>query len=585
MNSLQEVIDNVPVNNNTTRPRPKVFIKKLIFNDRTTLEIDENAIIVFVGSNNSGKSQVLKDIIYISEDRKNKQKIIQDIELIKENDLPEYIQSNYEADVHGNYHLSNHFAYNLDTYKKYWEIEGLHSNFRELFFLTLDTEQRLIISRNSPSYDADIQHPENPVQKLYANRDYEVIISDLFRKVFKTGIVVDRLCGHIIKLRLGDRPIKSEKEEVDDNSYRLKMRQLPVLEEQGDGMRSFASIMLNLFTGDHNVMLIDEPEAFLHPPQARALGNILAELIGCKRQLFISTHSEDFLKGLIDIENENVKVVRMDRRDTVNHIKILSNQEIKKFWSNPLLRYSNILSGLFHSKIVICESDSDCKFYKAMVNEISEKKNKVIPDIFFTHCGGKQRIKDIISAFRPLEVNVLAICDIDVLNDKNILKTLIESVGLVWTDIQDDWTIVNNFIVSKSNNNKLIKADVMNQIQSILNPESSSTGILMPDEAKKIQSLVKQNSPWSDIKKSGIHYFNGASYTSIINIIKKCEAYGLLILEVGELESFYKPSSSALHGPGWINQFFELGLDLYSDSELESARSFAEKILQISNKD
>ena len=42
--------------------RPNLFIEKLIFNNGTTLQVGKGDIIVFVGPNNVGKSQVLKDI-------------------------------------------------------------------------------------------------------------------------------------------------------------------------------------------------------------------------------------------------------------------------------------------------------------------------------------------------------------------------------------------------------------------------------------------------------------------------------------------------------------------------------------------
>ncbi|MEV0989569.1 hypothetical protein [Streptomyces sp. NPDC049949] len=31
----------------------------------------------------------------------------------------------------------------------------------------------------------------------------------------------------------------------------------------------------------------------------------------------------------------------------------------------PSLRYSNIISGLFHDGVVLCESEGDCQFYAA----------------------------------------------------------------------------------------------------------------------------------------------------------------------------------------------------------------------------
>lgn len=56
----------------------------------------------------------------------------------------------------------------------------------------------------------------------------------------------------------------------------------------------------------------------------------------------------------------NVTVIRTDRMDSINKMSILQNVKIKKLWGNPLLRYSNILSGLFHEKVVVCESDYGC---------------------------------------------------------------------------------------------------------------------------------------------------------------------------------------------------------------------------------
>ena len=38
------------------------YISKLIFNDNEELNVNQNDIVVFVGPNNAGKSQSLKDI-------------------------------------------------------------------------------------------------------------------------------------------------------------------------------------------------------------------------------------------------------------------------------------------------------------------------------------------------------------------------------------------------------------------------------------------------------------------------------------------------------------------------------------------
>ena len=45
-----------------TMIKPRIFIKNIIFNDGTVLELGHDSIVIFTGANNSGKSQVLKDI-------------------------------------------------------------------------------------------------------------------------------------------------------------------------------------------------------------------------------------------------------------------------------------------------------------------------------------------------------------------------------------------------------------------------------------------------------------------------------------------------------------------------------------------
>ena len=81
-------------------------------------------------------------------------------------------------------------------------------------------------------------------------------------------------------------------------------------------------------------------------------------------------------------------------------MKILGNDEIKSIWEDPILRYSNILSGLFHDKVVVCEADTDCLFYQSVLNALHDELEDNIPDILFTHCGGKQRLKVVIRALK-----------------------------------------------------------------------------------------------------------------------------------------------------------------------------------------
>ena len=47
------------------------YISKITFNNGNELEVKENDIVIFVGPNNAGKSQSLKDVYELCETKKN----------------------------------------------------------------------------------------------------------------------------------------------------------------------------------------------------------------------------------------------------------------------------------------------------------------------------------------------------------------------------------------------------------------------------------------------------------------------------------------------------------------------------------
>ncbi len=158
--------------------------------------------------------------------------------------------------------------------------------------------------------------------------------------------------------------------------YKRRLQQLPMLHEQGDGMRSFAGILLYLLLPNYSCFIIDEPESFLHPPQARILGQIFSEALSDDKQAFISTHSQDFLKGLINSYSSRVKIVRVTRNGDINMIKVLDNEKLSSIWKDSLLRYSNIVDSVFHESTIVCESDSDCRLYSIILDHIKTGEEK-----------------------------------------------------------------------------------------------------------------------------------------------------------------------------------------------------------------
>lgn len=523
--------------NETIEQKPQVFIKNITFNDNTQLTLNPNSIIVFTGANNSGKSQVLKDIEDYLRDSQTIPIVIKKIEFDYRGEITEtiFLKNHFYSNRQGEYSLLNSLNYiSKDTLQQWWNMRYLQI-LHTLFVKRLSTEIRLT---SSNALERNNQPEKHPIFKLNNNESLAQTLSNYFRQAFGVDLILNRNEMQTIPLHIGQAPDKTAFTIDRQDDYYNQVKMLPKLQEQGDGMRSFASILLDTFTSDHTITLIDEPEAFLHPPQARILGKMLAKNNPDNRQLLISTHSEDFLQGLIDANNDNVTIIRIDRENNINRMSVLRNDEIKKLWSNPILRYSNILSGLFHEKVVVCESDYDCLFYQAIINAVYEHKKEIAPDILFTHCGGKTRIKDVVSALKAVNVPVVAICDFDLLNASQNFKPIVASFGLNWeTKLSTDMKIIYDSMNAKNGG---------------------------------------ENDAWTQIKKIGKIGFSGYAPAAYERVEAVCKSAGLFVVPIGEMECFDKTINK--EKKDWVYHVLE-NYDLAVEPKLKEAREFVQLVV------
>jgi hypothetical protein len=254
----------------------------------------------------------------------------------------------------------------------------------------------------------------------------------------------------------------------------------------------------------------------------------------------------------------------------------LSNERIKELWGDPLLRYSNILDGLFHESVVVCEADADCRFYSAILDAtMAGKSDDVIrPDLMFTHCGGKARLPVVIRALREVDVPVRAVADFDVLSEEEPLKSIAESLGIDWSEIQPDWRLVKSAVDSKKPD--LNTDEVRKEICELLS--AVTTTVFPPKVKTDIQSVLKRTSPWANAKLVGKAFVpSGDPSKACERLLSKLRVGGLHVVEVGELEGYVRTEGG--HGPKWVNAV--LTRELATDPELEAARRFVRALVAI----
>ena len=412
--------------------------------------------------------------------------------------------------------------------------------------------------------------PSHPIHFLQRDDALELDLSEKFRTAFGEDLIVHRNAGGTVPLHVGQRPAVAPGEDRVSLSYIERLEQLPQLHTQGDGMRSFAGVLLATSVGREAMLLIDEPEAFLHPPQARLLGAMLVKGRRPSTQLFIATHSTDVLRGVLDANSPDVKLVRLRRLGNRTVVRLLDNARVQELWSDPLLRYSNILDGLFHDGVVVCEADSDCRFYAAVLEaaQISETSGYKRPDLLFTHCGGKARLPLVIRSLRAVDVPVAAVADFDVLSEEQPLRGIIEALGADWSTFEADWRSVKAAVDAKRPD--LSTADVKREFEKVVNRVTSA---VLPEAARiELQGIVRRSTAWSNAKVVGKAFVpSGDPSKACERLLSSLRQIGLHVVEVGELEGFAKTESG--HGPKWVNAV--LARSLATDLELASARQFA----------
>ena len=306
----------------------------------------------------------------------------------------------------------------------------------------------------------------------------------------------------------------------------------------------------------YSTFLIDEPESFLHPPQANIMGRIIGETLQADQQAFISTHSEEIIKGLLEVCPDRIKIVRIKREGDYNSISVLDNEKFSEIWNDPLLKYSNIMTSLFHKEVMLCESDSDCKMYSVIEHHLKYKVGKY-SETLFIHCGGKHRMAKIASALRSLDIDVKLIPDLDVLNDECIFKGIATSFDVDWESIKKDYNIIASNL--HSSKEAVDKNKLLGMVSQIVN-ESENPNLSLK-EINTIKAELKTESKWEALKRNGITALpSGDATVAFQRLDQVLRNAGIFIVPVGELECFVKQVGG--HGPDWVNKVLETYPDL-----------------------
>lgn len=489
---------------------------KLKFTQHDDLNLPTTGITIFVGPNNSGKSLVLKEIEnafsssptpepLILQDYdvrwKDRSEINADLarfEKFKISELPEGYKVIGRINPNGGaeraqIHLDSLQNIAEQKSNKHWWAK----HFLRWGVLRLDGRSRFNLTDDQKSGDL-LAGPTNVLAHLFQDDVVRKKVRELVKAAFNLTFVIDPThLGHL-RIRLSREEILADEQSLNQAAREYHKKSMHI-KDASDGVQAFTGIITAVMSGDFHTILIDEPEAFLHPPLARKLGANLATLATQNGgALLASTHSADFLMGCVQA-TKDVRVVRLEYSDGKSQGRMVDPQELEKLFKSPLMRSANAISGLFYDGVVVTESDNDRAFYGEIYHRLT-LKNKDYPSLLFINAQNKQTIKNIIAPLRKFGVPAAAIPDIDILKDG----------GKVWTE----WLAAAH-------------------IPEVLHPGYSLQ-----------RNMIKEcfDTAGTDMKTDGgINSLPASEKKAAEQLFQILAEYGVFVVHRGELEQWLKP--------------------------------------------
>lgn len=268
-----------------------------------------------------------------------------------------------------------------------------------------------------------VDGPENLLQSLYyAEPEVHDALNDAFGEVFDgMHIQLDASERVSAMLRVASEPFPAETEDAVANVRQYES--LRMLHKEGDAYQSVAGVLMTILLGQGRVILLDHPDTFLHPEQARRLGRWIAtQAAEYMCQVFLTTSSESFLEGLA--EGGTVPtILRTSRREDTTHLHTVPPDPTKAIARFPLFSTQNSLGALFCEGVVVAPGDRDRIIYQTVAGRFSEAQN-----LRFLQANGAKNLPFVAGAFRQAGVPVCVITELDVFRTEKDFAELVKAV-------------------------------------------------------------------------------------------------------------------------------------------------------------
>lgn len=561
----------------TTVPVPIAWFRSLTFWGGVRVELPPTGVVAFVGPNNVGKSTALLELQgYIRAERFEFNNVVGRVfidgamEIAEEPALSDWFDQFADAIQPDPIYRPDLFTY------RNWSasVTQLRGRWLSLFrepTARHNLQQFLVSNGASAAFDGPTPNyygtgdpmgggSNRQFEQLFLDPGVEARISALSERVFGERVSLWRPGSRSV-LHWGPLPVIDG---LSPSEQRSVLATAPKVSEQGMGVQALLNLAITMELGAEPLVVLDEPEVHLHPPQAKAAGRFVGER-GRRSQVFIATHSVEFLLGVVDA-GVDVTVIRLDRSGARPYASVLSATGLRQSWNDVSVRYSGVLAGLMHRGVVLCEGESDCRYLEVALDHLNPSDEP--HDLRFVHAGGKAGFPKLLAVLNAIAVPVVVVSDFDLLRDWTALKQIYELLGGDAQVIEADWRVTNDLLKSQGDPRSLV--DIAREVSEAL-ANLIDNDVEPGDKrvAADVGAIVKRQDGWSKAKDLGTLAVLGPTHIAVERLLGALKSVGLLPVPTGQLESFHPEVNTSLHGPRWVAHVLEN--ELYKNLSADKA--------------
>ncbi|MDW8369743.1 MAG: AAA family ATPase [Geminicoccaceae bacterium] len=489
----------------------------------TKIQVPLHGVTLLVGPNNSGKSLALLEIRHAIEAPLEPRRMVTNIthRAPEESVLKRLLSQIAPTDI--DWDSDEYINVGLGDHQKYIPKQLIGEVIRNEA-----VRRRVFIQRYTVHLDVGarigvLQKARGSLERqlsaracLFMNDEvYRNLVNELIREIFpRWWLVRDPLTeyGNVV-FRLSTSPTNGLEFHISGKKREKPASMLPVY-ETSDGIRAYLGTILHAASGLVRTLLVDEPDAFLHPPLARKLGTQLSRLAQQKTfQLLAATHSADFVIGCL-LGPSDARILRLEYRDGKSRGRLVEADTLRRFFNDPLFRSAHVFSALFHDGAVVTESDNDRAFYEEIAYRLGEVESG-LPWARFLAAQNRQTVHRIVGALRTMGVPAAAIVDLDFLRGEGDWNALLDPAS-VPSPLRQGWS----------------------QTRALLQ-----------------QAFTQHGNP--SMPQPGIHMLPSDNKESASNLLSNLAEYGIFVVPSGELTSWLPELAVPANKGSWVTQVFK----------------------------